>query len=503
MDRTMAEKVVNDAVAYVKSIAQKKGRNVDWAVRAVRDSVSIPETEALKLKVIDLIAKDLNELLEKIDGKTLEKPKGAIKLATKGLKIQELEMGFRQRFLATLSNPNIAYILMMIGLVGLYFELAHPGAIFPGVIGGCHRFDLNNAITAGFEILTWLTAIIALLLGGGLVTVAFICLIFELATEAARVTYAYRVCPEMSLRLRYSDMAQARGLLSFGLKSQLGSLSGLMIIQANKLFVGAYLGPAALAVFSRPITLLKVVDTFASRLGSIVSPAASSLQARGQAAEIRTLVEDSTRAGMALVLPMVLTLAILGDPIMVLWMGGRYRPGLIVVTLAVGMLLALALRPVQSILLGLNLHGRLSMASFVGAVLSLGLGWLNAEVFGWGLTGAALAVAVPTFLVAGVYVIGYASRSVDLPIGQYLRHSFLPPLVCGVPLVLVLLAARVLFSGTPALAVGVGVTVGGLVLAPLYWRFLLTPHMRGQVRGAGERAFLALRRLPFLNQRAA
>ncbi len=136
MDRTMAEKVVNDAVAYVKSIAQKKGRNVDWAVRAVRDSVSIPETEALKLKVIDLIAKDLNELLEKIDGKTVEKPKGSIKLATKGLKIQELEMGFRQRFLATLSNPNIAYILMMIGLVGLYFELAHPGAIFPGVIGG-------------------------------------------------------------------------------------------------------------------------------------------------------------------------------------------------------------------------------------------------------------------------------------------------------------------------------------------------------------------------------
>lgn len=136
MDRTMAEKVVNDAVAYVKSIAQKKGRNVDWAVRAVRDSVSIPETEALKLKVIDLIAKDLNELLEKIDGKTVEKPKGPVKLATKGLKIKEMEMGFRQRFLAILSNPNIAYILMMIGLAGLYFELSHPGAIFPGVIGG-------------------------------------------------------------------------------------------------------------------------------------------------------------------------------------------------------------------------------------------------------------------------------------------------------------------------------------------------------------------------------
>lgn len=136
MDRTMAEKVVNDAVAYVKSIAEKKGRNVQWAIRAVKESVSIPANEALKLKVIDLIAKDINDLLEKINGKTVEKARRTIKLATKGVKVNHLEMDFRQRILAALSNPNIAYILMMIGLVGLYFELAHPGAIFPGVIGG-------------------------------------------------------------------------------------------------------------------------------------------------------------------------------------------------------------------------------------------------------------------------------------------------------------------------------------------------------------------------------
>lgn len=136
MDRTMSEKVVNDAVAYIQSIAEKKGRNAKWAEQAVRESVSITEKEALKIKIIDLIAKDLTDLLEKIDGKTIEKPRGKIKLATKGLKTNVMEMGFRQRFLAVLSNPNIAYILMMIGLAGLYFELSNPGAIFPGVIGG-------------------------------------------------------------------------------------------------------------------------------------------------------------------------------------------------------------------------------------------------------------------------------------------------------------------------------------------------------------------------------
>jgi membrane-bound serine protease (ClpP class) len=136
MDRTMAEKVVNDAVAYIESIAEKKGRNVKWAAKAVRESVSITETEALRIKIIDLIAKDLDDLLAKVDGKTVEKSRRTIKLATKGLKTKVVEMDFRERFLAILSNPNIAYILMMIGLVGLYFELSNPGAIFPGVIGG-------------------------------------------------------------------------------------------------------------------------------------------------------------------------------------------------------------------------------------------------------------------------------------------------------------------------------------------------------------------------------
>ena len=132
MDGTMAEKVVNDMVAYTKSIAEKRGRNSDWAEKAVRESVSVTEKEALELKVIDLIAEDLDDLLEKIDGRDL-KDKGT--LHTKGVKQVVLTESFRDKILKTLSDPNIAYLLMMIGLAGLYFELSHPGAIFPGVIG--------------------------------------------------------------------------------------------------------------------------------------------------------------------------------------------------------------------------------------------------------------------------------------------------------------------------------------------------------------------------------
>jgi membrane-bound serine protease (ClpP class) len=132
MDETMAEKVVNDMVAYTKSIAEKRGRNSEWAEKAVRESVSVTEKEALELKVVDLIAEDLDDLLGKIDGREL-KDKGI--LHTKGAGRVLLTEGLRDKILKTLSDPNIAYILMMIGLAGLYFELSHPGAIFPGVIG--------------------------------------------------------------------------------------------------------------------------------------------------------------------------------------------------------------------------------------------------------------------------------------------------------------------------------------------------------------------------------
>ncbi len=132
MDKTMGEKLVNDMVAYTKSIAEKRGRNSEWAEKAVRESVSVTEKEALELKVIDLIAEDLKDLLEKIDGREL-KDKGT--LHTKGVKRVILTEGLRDKILKTLSDPNIAYLLMMIGMAGVYFELSHPGAIFPGVVG--------------------------------------------------------------------------------------------------------------------------------------------------------------------------------------------------------------------------------------------------------------------------------------------------------------------------------------------------------------------------------
>jgi membrane-bound serine protease (ClpP class) len=132
----MASKIENDAAAYIISIAEKHGRNAEWAERAVRESISAPETEALEQNVIDKICADISELLNWMDGKTVSVPSGEVTLNTKNASIQTLEMGHRYRFLNTLSNPTVAYIFMLLGMYGLFFELSNPGSIFPGVLGG-------------------------------------------------------------------------------------------------------------------------------------------------------------------------------------------------------------------------------------------------------------------------------------------------------------------------------------------------------------------------------
>ena len=136
VDKESMKKIENDAAAFARTIAVERGRNAEWAEKAVRQSVSITEREAVKLKVVDLVADSLPDLLDKIDGRIVKTARGAVTLQTRGATVKAIEVGFRDRVLNVITDPNIAYILMMLGMLGLFFELSNPGAILPGVIGG-------------------------------------------------------------------------------------------------------------------------------------------------------------------------------------------------------------------------------------------------------------------------------------------------------------------------------------------------------------------------------
>jgi len=135
-DDAMTQKVVNDAVAQIRGFAEARGRNADWAEQAVREAANITAQQALELNVIDLIAPDLPTLLDQVDGRTVETAAGPVTLQTRGAEIHTDGMGLGEQFFQLISDPSIAYILLSLGMLGIFLELANPGSILPGVLGG-------------------------------------------------------------------------------------------------------------------------------------------------------------------------------------------------------------------------------------------------------------------------------------------------------------------------------------------------------------------------------
>ena len=183
-----SSKAINDAVAYIRGLAERHGRNADWAERAVREAVTLTAPEALEQNVIDVIAENIDELLTAIDGREVKLHDRSVTLATEGLTVREIEPDWRTKLLAIITNPTLAYILLLVGVYGLLLEGYNPGALVPGIIGGIslllalYAFQILPVNYAGLALMALGLALIAVelfvpsfgILGiGGLVAVVF------------------------------------------------------------------------------------------------------------------------------------------------------------------------------------------------------------------------------------------------------------------------------------------------------------------------------------------
>jgi membrane-bound serine protease (ClpP class) len=155
----MMRKVTNDAAAYIKSLAQLRGRNAEWAEKAVREAVSLPAAEAKKIKVIDVVAESVPALLEALEGRTVEAGGEKRKLAVKGAAVNTIEPDWRTKVLAVITNPSVAYLMILLGVYALIFEFSNPGLILPGVVGAIciliamYAFQLLQVNYAGLALL--------------------------------------------------------------------------------------------------------------------------------------------------------------------------------------------------------------------------------------------------------------------------------------------------------------------------------------------------------------
>ena len=370
------------------------------------------------------------------------------------------------------------WVLLLLG-ASLTVSVVSSG--YSGVLTGCHRWALHNAIHAGGQCLTFGGMLGALYLGYGLKALALVHLGGELANRLTRCVVAYRTIPGLQVRPAHVRWSYARRMLTFGGKSFLPDIANLLVRQATNVFIVAALGPAALALYARPMALLRFANVLTAKLAMVLTPTASSLQHMGQEDELRELITSASRYTAYLVWPVVLGLSILGHLVLRLWMGPGYDQELLLTILAVGHLAVLSQQPVHTVLMGLNAHGRPGLARLAASTSSVALIALAIGPLQLGLVGVALAVTVPQTIANGLYLPIYACRRLDMPVRQYLLRTWRGPLLCGLPFALCLVGARLLFVERPLFSLASGSLVGGLVLALLYWRYALPESIKKQL----------------------
>jgi len=367
----------------------------------------------------------------------------------------------------------------VVAFLGLAAALEMPLSVYNGVITGMQRYALANIIKSGVYIATVVVAILLVVGGGSIPMLAGVMVGSTALTGALTYVASHRVCPGLRMSLRGITRKSLRDVVGFGGKTLLVQLSRLFLYQSTSVLIMCVLGPVQLALFSRPLSLLAHAGRFLQQFAYVATPTASEMQARGEEGSLRSLFVRVTELSLALALPVVLVLAVMGTPLLRVWMGEGYNLGLVTSILAVGHLGALTHHGTICLLSGVNAHGRAALTLLIASIAGLATSVLTVWVLDWGLVGAAIGMALCQ-AVAYVVISVMAARVVRVRVGKYARDATWRPVLANAPFLAVLLGARMIEDALLSLCVGA--CVGGLVLVVTYWYLVVPEFLKQRLR---------------------
>ena len=348
---------------------------------------------------------------------------------------------------------------------------------FNGVLTGCHRWELQTMRISTWQFVSVAGMIIALYCGAGLATLAAIMAIAQTLGQVTLVGLAYRACPGLKLRRSYVHLSTIKELYVYSGKTLLPTISELLLNQTASVLITGAMGFKSLAVFTRPRSLLRQIDSLERKMAMVLTPTTSSLESCGDEKEIENLLVKSVRYSIYLVLPIVLVLIVFGGEVMRIWMGPNYADWILPAVMAVGFLGTCIQTPILFMLEGLNAHGRAGIGQFIGSALSALAVFLALKVFHGGLAAAAVAVTVPLLIVNLLYLPMLLCRRLGQGMGNFYRKVAIGPVIHVMPFAACLIIGRLFFKTylIPAMAV---CALGGMTLAIFYWRSVLPQSLK-------------------------
>lgn len=375
---------------------------------------------------------------------------------------------------------ELSQAVHVVGLLGLALAVQMLFDTFRGITTGVHRWDLHNGLNAASSISSAILMIIVMLLGYSLVSLAVVYLCVNIVAEIVRVFIGFSVCPNLQLKLGYVSRSHAKKMFSYGMKSVVVGAPQLIVVQTINIALAGTVGAAALAVFMRPIALIRHIETFMNKFAFVLTPTVGSLIGIGKSDQIRDVLIQSTRYSVAMTLPMILVLGMLGDHILTVWMGHDYADIHVIAILAFGSLLSISQAPTLRVLMGMNLHGKVAIITFVISVLMLVVGILLMNSYGWTLIGAAILTGSIRMITRGIVIPIYACNKIGITMPQYLKASFGLPVLGGVVLALWLVLSRYL-GGDSSLQVLLIGMIGTILLLPIVYWPMIKPLIKSKL----------------------
>jgi O-antigen/teichoic acid export membrane protein len=377
-------------------------------------------------------------------------------------------------------GPEIASTRWVVALLGFGLAVQMGLRPFRGVITGCHRWDIHNAMHAAESILSAGAMIFVLYAGFELVGLAIAYLSVMLATDFVRALIAFRICDELKIGRTHWDRSTAIEMLLFDAKTMLSALPRILVGQTTRLFIVGALGPVALAIIARPMALIDHSRTIVNKFAVVMTPVAASLQGSGRETETPVFLVESVYYSAAIALPMLIFMAMYGDHVMLVWMGPKYVNHELLLLLTIGQILPIVQSPVIRVMMGLNLHGKLSV---VNAVLQLGGlcgGLVVLHWVGWSLLSSAMLIVIPQLL-SSVAVPYLACRKLGVTTMHFYLHALGKPVLIALAFAIILGVTQQLVGEDPIQTLLIGALAGGITTVMLYWKFLLTVEGRNLV----------------------
>lgn len=368
-------------------------------------------------------------------------------------------------------NDHLHEAQWVIAFLGAALAVSNIQTCFGGILTGFHRWDLQNAVNGFERLLTMAAMIVALLLGGKLVVLAAIEFFGACFSFVCRYFLAYNIFK--GLHIGYSNVRwnTAKNMLTFGGKTFLPSLGELFSNQTISLMIVWFMGPATLALFARPRGLIRHLNSFVARYALVYAPTASTIHAMDNEKRISLLYIQAIQFGAYFTLPLITLLVICGGQIIHFWMGPQYANQPLVTVLALGYLPSLYNMPAMSVLSGMNKHGRPGGVRFLASVASVILSAISLKYFKSNLVSAAIALVVP-LAGAELYVTYFGAKLVKVKPSNIIFQAILKPLLCTLPLAIILSIFKVSFQDYRVSLFG-GILTGAAFLALTYWIYVL------------------------------